>query len=273
MVSKDILIVTATLGDRDTLERTVNSIKTVSTDRVAHIIVCPLDKVSIIQEKYIDLTVISEPPGCKGIYAALNHGLLPLASDYSYLGFINDDDFWLESFIDLIDVLDCNSNVDIAYGKVGYFNSSGNFLFPQSSSNQYRWFKKLLAFDVVLFTQQASLMRSSVFLKLGGFSEDYKLISDSDFWIRAISNKFVFKYINKVCAGYTIQKGQLTSNKELSDVEHLKLNIAHNIKKDFSGFIHLSFYRIINIPNYISRILNNNNSRMTDYFHLNNNIK
>ena len=120
-----ILVITATLGDRLTLRRTVDSVKSISGTRIDHIIITPSSKIESLQSEFPDLKILPEPANCNGIYPALNFGLLKFAKDYEYLTFINDDDFWLKDYQKLIDVLDKQNDVDIAYGKVIYFNQDG----------------------------------------------------------------------------------------------------------------------------------------------------
>lgn len=254
-MGKDILVVTATLGDRDTLERTIESVVKIGGTRVKHIIITPQKKRLLLEKKYPFLEIIEEPLSSKGIYGALNYALLKYAKEYRYLTFINDDDYWLPNFINLFKELDNNERIDVVYGRVNFVNELNEIIYEQSSSSRFKSFKKLLFQGIVLFTQQATVMRSSVFIKQKGFDESFKLVSDTLFWINTIESGACFKYINTICAAYTIQEGQLSSDSLLQSKEHSRI-----IGDNSNMFILLSYFekvrfRLSNIRIYLNRFL------------------
>ena len=256
MILMDTLVVTATLGDRESLKRTVNSVKEVGRERVKHVIICPLRNCKSVEKRFPDLTVIPEPENCKGIYPALNYGLKKYAKDYKYLTYINDDDYWLPDYKKLFNILDKEQDVDVAYAKTKFVNEENIIIGEQTSTSRYKAFKVLLSQNIVLFTQQATLMKSDLFIKLGGYDESFKLIADSKFWVEAIDAGAKFRYINTCCAAYMIQEGQLSSNKELQNKEHLRLfesTIQPNI---LSRYIDIFIFRILNLNIYLKRIFN-----------------
>lgn len=250
----DTLVVTATLGNRSTLKRTVESVKAIGGERVTHVIVAPESTCEKIKSDYPHLVVIPEPASCRGIYAALNFGLKSFAKDFKNLTYINDDDFWLPDFKALFETMDLNPDVDVVYGKTRYVDSDGKLIGEQTSSPRYQDFANLLHKNVILFTQQATLTRSDLFLKQGGFDESYKLVADTKFWMDAIYAKAKFLYVNKVCAGYTLQDGQLSSNKDLQMTEHERL-ISENKKPGPIEIIgNVIHFRIWNMRIYVKRI-------------------
>jgi hypothetical protein len=256
MILMDTLVVTATLGDRESLKRTVNSVKEIGGERVKHVIICPLKNCKSVEKIFPDLEIIPEPENCNGIYPALNYGLKKYANDYKYLTYINDDDYWLPNYKDLFSILDKAQNVDVAYGKTDYVNEKNIVIGEQTSSSRYKAFKVLLSQNIVLFTQQATLMKSDLFIKLGGYDESFKLIADSKFWVEAIDSNAKFEYTNTCCAAYTIQEGQLSSNKELQSKEHIRL--FENIEKAnvLDRYIEKYIFRFLNLNIYIKRIYN-----------------
>lgn len=100
---KKILVLTATLGNRTTLKKTIESVRRIGGDVVKHVIVCPKSSIEYLRETYGDIECLAEPSEKKGIYAALNHGFNTYGRDYQYLTFINDDDYWLDDFRLLIE--------------------------------------------------------------------------------------------------------------------------------------------------------------------------
>lgn len=252
-----ILVITATLGNRPSLAKTIQSVKEIGGKNVTHIIVTPEKNIPQIKAQY-NIECLPELPDKKGIYAALNHGFFTYGKNFDYLTFINDDDYWLPNFKILIE--ETQKNIDFVYGKVNFIlENKDKQIKEMACSNQFKDFIPLLHHNIVLFTQQATLLKSDLFFKLGGFSEDYKLVSDTLFWSRLSTLNINFKYIPKVCAGYTIQDGQLSSNK---NIQHEEMNyIIQNVlpKPKFSKTCLALFkYRLSNLHIYFKRYLKNN---------------
>ena len=258
IVEPDTLIITATLGDRNSIVRTVESVKFFGKSRVKHVLITPSTSCQKVKALIPELEVLVEPSYCKGIYSALNFSFNKLANDYKYIGFINDDDYWLPNFFKLFDILDRFDDVDVAYGKIHFVNELDEVIGQQSSSYRYKSFKYLLFGNIVLFTQQSTLMRSHVFNKVNGFDESYKLAADTKFWLNAIEMKLKFRFVDAYCAAYTIQANQLSSNKEQQLVEHKLL--THNIKYNFLRiYLEIFLHRIFNLKIYFNRFFNNKN--------------
>jgi len=255
MVLQDTLIVTATLGNRKTLERTIKSVKQIGGLRVKHVIIAPEGVCAELRLMYSTIEIIPEPQSCRGIYGALNYALKRYAKDYNYLSYINDDDFWLPAFNNLFTPLDQNSDIDVVYGRVNFVDEIGGIIGEQTSSPRYKAFGTLLKYKVVLFTQQATLMRSDLFLKLKGFDESFKLVADSNFWLEAVKQNSKFYYYNKVCAAYTIQANQLSANKDLQRNEHTILLSKVESKGNFNLIFEYTIFRLFNSRIYFNRIL------------------
>ena len=248
-----ILVITPTLGNRDSLSKTIESVRNIGGDLVKHIIVTPNSQISNIKNKYNNIECLPELEGKKGIYTALNHAFNTYGKDYEYLTFINDDDYWLPDFKLLINAIE--EGYDFVYGKVKYIleNKKG-VIKPMACSNQFKDFIPLLHHNIILFTQQSTLIKSNLFFEVGGFSEDFKLVSDTKFWADLSLLNIRFKYIPKPCAAYIHQEGKL-SNKELQIQEHYRmLDQMPKISLLKRCFAILKF-RLINCPVYISRYL------------------
>jgi len=252
---KDTLVVTATLGDRETLNRTIKSVQKYGGERVFHVIVSPESKCDEIRKRYPFIEVIAEPKSCKGIYGALNYGLNKFVKDYKYLTYINDDDFWLEDYLKLFKEIEVNDNIDVVYGRVNFINDKGEVIGEQTSSSRYKAFKALLSKNIMMFTQQATLIQSKLFIEMGGFSENLKLISDTKFWLDALAKNAKFKYINKICSAYTIQEGQLSSNGNLINEELRSLNLGIIYKNSLIPIFEVFLFRLFNLKIYVKRFI------------------
>lgn len=260
MTLSDTLVVTATLGNRPSLEKTIHSVKTIGGDRVKHVIVTPSRVCSLIREKYPHLTVLREPDNCKGIYAAVNFGLKLYAREYKYLTYINDDDFWYPDFRYLFKAMD-QGGADVVYGRVNFLDVNGKITGEQTCSPRYQDFGNLLQQNVVLFTQQATLTRSELFLQLGGFDEKFKLVADTKFWLDAIHAGAKFRYVNKICAGYTMQHDQLSSNKKLQKEETEQLILSYEVPNPFQAILKVMLFRLWNSKIYMKRLFKKNKAR------------
>lgn len=248
-----ILVITATLGNRPSISRTIESVKNVNIGNIKHIIIAPSNKVAEIKAKY-NIDCIAEKG--KGIYAALNYAFFTLAKEYDYITFINDDDYWLPSFKEMIEILDNNPKIDFIYSKTLYINENYQVFKKQSCSNQFYFFLTLFHKGIILLTQQTTLLRSNLFFQIGGFDESYKLVADTKFWIQLSLLKPKFKYLNKYTTCYMIQESQLSNDKITQKKEHDRLKKEYPIKLNVKTSIIAFQYRIINLMNYIKRFLN-----------------
>jgi len=254
----DTLVCTATLGNRNTLCRTINSVKEIGGSRIKHIITAPKEQLENLRKFYPDMEITPEPEKTKGIYSALNKVINAYAKDFKYVTYINDDDYWLPDFTKLFEIMDKKSDIDGVYGRTVFFSDSNKLLKIGTSSPRYFAYKTLFTQKIILFTQQATLIRSELFYKLNGFDENYKLVSDTKFWIQAIDIRAKFYYVNAECAAYTIQEKQLSADKITQNFEHHKLlQEKMFLTKKGCSFFEVLFFRIYNINVYLKNFLIN----------------
>jgi len=255
MNKPDTLVVTPTLGNRSSLSKTIQTVATVGGDRVKHVLVTPLGKYDELKACFPSVTIVPEPENCRGIYTALNYALKKFAGDFIYLTYINDDDYWLPDFKRLFSLLDNNEHVEVAYGRTLYVDENGHIRGEQTSMPAYKAFHHLLRANIILFTQQATLMRSAIYLQHHGFDESYKLIADSAFWLKLIREGTKFSYINKLCAAYTIQENQLSSDKNVQSSERrILLNQLGKPSHTYKTLLYKWLFRVYNLRIYLSRI-------------------
>ncbi|SDG47489.1 glycosyltransferase [Psychroflexus sediminis] len=255
-IKPDTLVITATLGTRNSLPKTIKSVRENGGNRVHHVLTCPKSKLKALKARYPLLDVVEEPKEKKGIYTALNSVIKKYAKDYKYVTFINDDDYWLSGFKLLFLALDKNQKLDAVYGRTLFVSESNKIIREQASSFRYKAFKALLSKRIVLFTQQATLIKSELFYEIGGFDENYKLIADSKFWAEAIDSGAQFSFIDTLAAAYTLQEGQLSSDKKTQNFEYNKLLKEKMFSKISLPVIVFEsiIFRIHNIPVYLKRI-------------------
>lgn len=145
-----------------------------------------------IAQKYNDIRIRiwSEPD--KGIYDAMNKGIMLAKGDWLY--FLGCDDyFYNNEVLNNISNYLKNKRLDILYGNVIFSNSGikyGGFF---------------TAFKIIEqnISHQAIFTRKEVFQKLGYFDPKYVVVADWHFNLRWFSNrKIKRKYVDKIIAFY-----------------------------------------------------------------------
>jgi glycosyltransferase involved in cell wall biosynthesis len=253
-MKKQILVITATLGIRETLDKTIESVRKVGGEDVRHVLVCPSNKIGILKNKYNNIECIAEPEGNKGIYGAINYGFKQFENQYPYITYINDDDYWMPAYRKIIDAVLKDSTIDFVYGRVLYIDEMGNIVGKQACSSNFRDFIPLLQYNIILMTQQASLIRSNLFFECGGYDERYKIVADTKLWALLSRLPIKYKYVNDYCATYMIQDGQISADEELKAKEHDRLrdDLIMAGRKDVWA---LFKFRLLNIFVYLERFM------------------
>jgi len=249
---KDTLVITPTLGTRDTLKQTIDSVASVAGNRVHHIITAPSEVVSSLRESYPHLEVVAEASK-SGIYAAVNGIIKERIHCFKYVAYINDDDFWLSDFRELFAILDDNPLVDAAISRVAFLLEDGSTRKIAHTRN-YKTFRNLVTHSVIPFTQQGVLMRSKVFSENSGFDENYRLVADTDFWLRSIERGHTYRSLGKICAMYRVHNTQLSSDRHLQAQEHAQLIFKHQMHPTFKSILDLVFFRLENLHLYLARL-------------------
>lgn len=253
-MTSQILVVTATLGDRPTLQKTISSVRSIGGNNVKHIIIAPKEKILAIQDCYNGITCIPEPEGKKGIYPVLNYVFYTYGHEYEYLTFINDDDYWLPEYKTLITAI-LKGDLDLVYGKTKYVDAHGVTLGEQASSGRFSDFIPLLTSNIILLTQQATIIRSDWYFKLNGFDESYKLVADTKFWAILSLENVKYRYFNCCCAVYTIQDGQLSSDHETQSIEHKRMLNEFSTISQHKVILAKIKFRMANVCLYFKRFL------------------
>lgn len=251
-----VLVVTATLGNRPSLARTIENVKRYGGDKVKHVIVAPTSKLDYVKLYYDrDIVCIAEPENKKGIYAALNLAFLTFGRDYDYLTYINDDDYWLPEFGKMIRFVERHPIYDVVYAKTLYVDKNNKIVKKQACTNQFYLFNELFHENVILLTQQTTLVKSNFFFKIGGFDETYKLVADTKFWIQASLMHPKYKYLKKYVSCYTLQEGQLSKDRISQAMEHERLCKEYSSDSLVKRKIALLWYRLCNFNIYAKRLI------------------
>ena len=187
----NISVITVTLNPGIEFEKSISSVREQtyqylehiiidggSTDRTLDIINCNKSRITYF---------ISEPD--KGIYHAMNKGLLQVNGDYVF--FLNGDDFFIDNDVvsDVASIIKDHPDIDVVYGDQ-IFDQGGRQtvkIHPCTLDKIY------LAKTTV--QHQTMFVKNDLFKVTKGFSEKYKIVSDYD-WILKVFLILHCKYIH-----------------------------------------------------------------------------
>ncbi len=232
-----ISIITCVLNSSKTIKDTIKSIQNQTYKDIEHIIIDgeSTDDTLEVIEKHKDnnLSIFSSKD--RGIYYAINKGIK--LSSGNIIGILHSDDFYDNSNV-ILDVVNTfnNNNIDLVYGDLEYVSKK----LP---------FKKIRSWKAGEFYENnlkkgwmpphpTVFVKKNLFTKIGEYNTNYKISSDYDFLIRALSNKGVKKkYIKKNLIKMRIGG---KSNRSIKNVINKSLEDLMIIRKNrIGGFLTL----------------------------------
>jgi glycosyltransferase involved in cell wall biosynthesis len=238
-----ISIITINLNNKDGLVKTLESVF-IQTFENKEIVVIDGDSADgskdylLVNSKRINYW-ISEPD--RGVYNAMNKGLLQSTGDYVI--FMNSGDVFYDKYV-LSNFCDKANGEDLIYG-LSIWSDTKKYWNPP------RDIKLKDTISKVLIPHQATFYKRIKILKLGGYREEYKIISDWAIFIDFITNGYTYNKIDLVIC--------------LSEPAGLSFEFFKIIKKEKYNFLskkskkYLSwyfFYRIIDTTkNIFSHII------------------
>lgn len=251
-MAPDILVCTPTLGQRQSLHRVISVVNTIAGSRAVHVLVGPLDSLSFYKQTYPWIKLLDDKHLPVGVFPCVNHCINVFGESFKFFAFINDDDLWTTGFKTLIDYISLHSECDLCYGRVS-FTTNGQIFKLGAFYPFYRHFSSLLAFDVPLFTQQATIIRLSVFNAIGAFDPRFSLIADSLFFQKASLAGFSMHAIDVYCAEYDLSPGRLTSSTQsvFAEISLAKRLGLINSSPSFIDYARICLYRLFNVPTYL----------------------
>ena len=181
-------IIVATLGERNSLKQTLNSIVIQNVTDLEVKIVVPKDKTKYLNEianevnlNNYDLIVDEE----KGISAAINQGF-SAKGNFEYFGWINDDDeLTLGSLNRSVNFLNSNPDKNAVIGNLSYLTSKSNKIMTNKVSIINSFVSKI---GPNVIPQPGSLIRRSALNNQQLLNEKYKYAMDLDMWLRILNN-------------------------------------------------------------------------------------
>ena len=108
-----------------------------------------------------------------------------------------------------------NKESDIVYGNCEFINSQGKCLYTLYSPRHAHYgVWKLRVFNI---SHPSWFARKSVLLSLGCYNTKLKFISDCDIILRALEQKYKFKYIQKVLSRFTLHDANASRSKSAAE--------------------------------------------------------
>lgn len=167
-----------------------------------------------------NVSVIQVPAG--NMYHAINAGLQTF--DTEWVGYLNSDDIlYLDGLRRLVKAA-TQADADVAYGGCDYLDPSGRFLYALTPAAP-AYLRALFRRGILPMAQPATIIRRSLALRLGGFSEQFRYAADYDFFARAEASQARFVRLGRPgVAGFRLDDSQLSARgaasvtKEVSEI-------------------------------------------------------
>jgi glycosyltransferase involved in cell wall biosynthesis len=230
-------IITINLNDSRGLQKTIASVVNQSYNLFEYIVIDggSTDSSVDVIRKYEDEVSwwVSEKDA--GIYNAMNKGLSKATGDFCL--FLNSGDY-LESSDSLKKVAEFFSeNIDIVYGDLilDFGNRKEIKTFPNSFT--------LYNFVDASLPHPSSFIRTSLLKKLGGYDEDFKIVSDWIFFLRAfMEENAAMKKVEDVISVHNMFGISCRPNEFGREPEEALLKYYPILKADFTHFRELRYY-------------------------------
>ena len=232
-------IITVSYNAKESIEDTINSIVNQTYSNFEYIIVDggSTDGTLDIIRKYEDKISywISEPDN--GIYDAMNKGLAICKGEL--INFMNSVDLFYNDHV-LVDIYRyCDfKKFHILYGKT-VVKETGRVIVPPLKIR-----KKYFLLDTIC--HQSIFFNRSIFMDLGTYSLDYKIIADRDLLLKSIINEKRFLYVDVVVSLWESLGFSGNNLKLFKNEEKLLVNRNFNTVEIYFIRINYKFRQFLN---------------------------
>ncbi|MFA6275473.1 MAG: glycosyltransferase family 2 protein [Pedobacter sp.] len=194
-----ISIITINYNNEFGLQKTIESVISQTSKKFEYIIIdggsTDGSKASINLYKHHFSYNVSEPD--QGIYHAMNKGIR--VAKGKFLLFLNSGDTLSNN--DVLEKIDpyLNSDDDIIYGNAAYLEPNGKVVRTYPNELSFGFF---MAHNL---SHQTSFIRKSLFYDLFFYNEDYKIVSDWEFFIYAICKENrPYQHVDMIICNYDV---------------------------------------------------------------------
>ena len=218
-----ISIITVVYNNEKYIHNAIESVLLGSHPEIEYIIIDggSTDNTCSIIENYLENVdiFVSEPD--KGIYDAMNKGVH--LSTGEYIAFINSDGYYCEGILKEVVSNIKEMSPDILYGNIDYINN--DFLVKR------RWISGKYNSDKLrglwIPPHPSVFMKKSLFNKINGFNQSYKLASDYDLLLRALRKAKNIFYFDKIIVKMRLGGVTNATSKNILKQNYEILNAYH----------------------------------------------
>ncbi len=223
--SVKVSIITVVFNGGNTIEQTINSVRTQNYENIEYIIIdgdSTDNTREIIQRYRNDIDIfISEKD--EGLYYAMNKGLI-LASG-EIIGIINSDDLYAEEAVSKIVEYYNKNNPDVIFGDAIWFDHSEKTSLYTCQDIEELWCRMAIPHPTVF-------IKKEIYKEYGLFNTSYKIAADYDLILRLYSEGIRFGYINETLAYF--RRGGMSAQKQdqcIREAMEISLSYIHKCKK------------------------------------------
>ena len=235
-----ISVITVVFNGEKYIEQTILSVINQTYKNIEYIIIdgASTDGTCDIIKNYEDKIAywISEPD--KGIYYAMNKGIMAVNDKNSYILFLNADDY-LYGNSSIERIVSKIKNEDFIYGKILSIGNSTSVLLGKELT--------LDQLSVSMIQHQSTFVKKRLFDDLGIFNSSYKIAADFDFAIRVMKSKFSKQFINEIVAVMRMG-GAGSKNYQITFREKSQIISCHY--KGFNKIKALLYFNLYEMPKY-----------------------
>jgi len=217
-----VTIVTPVKNCKDTIKKTIESIKSQTYSNIEHIIVdgVSTDGTLEIIRDYNDINLISEPDN--SIAEAMNKGINKSTGDL--IGILNADDYYSSDTIETVVKNYLENPNSVLHGDMRVYGKSNFYdVISTSKPNILRG---------MVINHPTMFVPKSIIRKYGSYDQSYDIIGDWEMCVRYFLAGIKFKNINKILVHYLIGGASTIRSGEVFDEMH-RVRIKHKLFKGF----------------------------------------
>lgn len=222
-----LTIITINRNNALGLERTIQSVISQTWADYQYIIIdgASTDNSVEVIEKYSDKISYWISEEDNGIYNAMNKGIKQANGEYCL--FLNSGDYLYNNNV-LEIIFSENFTEELIYGNQFRVGEKGNrVVFFPSKLTFYHFYTNFLAHN-------STLIKKSLFNKIGLYNENYKIVSDHEFFVLAVCKyNCTVRYINEIIS--VMVDGGISNNPQYTEV--VIKERADMFKKHFPNLI------------------------------------
>jgi len=203
-----ISVVTVVLNAAHTIDRCVTSVFNQSYENIEYLVIDggSADGTLDLLERNRGRIAYMLSEQDRGLYHAMNKGIRAATGDYIY--FLNSDDYFADEHViaDVVTTIAQHPTVDLVYGDV-LMGCAENLVRQRQvvPLNRESLCRKG-------FCHQALFARREMLLRTGGFSEEYRVVSDGDWLARALTEGATSVHLDRDIAVFALNGLSATGN-------------------------------------------------------------